>query len=60
MSKGKVAAQCCHAALDAFKHAAKTEQTLAWRKRWERGSNAKVTLKCPDEQTMYVAILTLR
>ncbi|KAL5032512.1 hypothetical protein BDV3_001069 [Batrachochytrium dendrobatidis] len=53
MTKGKVAAQCCHAALAAYLIAkSKNSQTREWLKAWERLGQAKITLKCPDEATM--------
>jgi peptidyl-tRNA hydrolase, PTH2 family len=50
MTKGKVAAQCCHAVLAAYE-AAKI-QTPDLLKQWHSHGQAKITLKCPDEETM--------
>lgn len=50
MTKGKVAAQCCHATLAAYKAAMKTNKK--WVDQWEDCGQTKVTLKCPDEETM--------
>lgn len=50
MGKGKIAAQCCHAALGCYKRAAKQcpNALIAW----ERTGCAKIALKCPDEAEM--------
>ncbi|SPO34910.1 related to PTH2 - aminoacyl-tRNA hydrolase [Pseudozyma flocculosa] len=50
MEKGKIAAQCGHATLAAYKAALKQTPQLV--KQWERLGQAKVALKCPDEATM--------
>jgi peptidyl-tRNA hydrolase, PTH2 family len=53
MGKGKVAAQCAHATLDAYKAALKqSQQTKDWLSHWESEGMAKVTLKCQDEEEM--------
>ncbi|ORY23341.1 PTH2-domain-containing protein [Rhizoclosmatium globosum] len=56
MGKGKAAAQCCHATLAAYR---KLKQRIrrydpAWAglRNWERYGQAKVTLKCPNEEEM--------
>ena len=46
MSKGKVAAQCAHAAVACYKKALK--KTPVFVKQWELFGQAKVTLKAPD------------
>ena len=46
MSKGKVAAQCAHAAVACYKKA--TKKTPMLLKQWELFGQAKVTLKAPD------------
>lgn len=46
MSKGKVAAQCAHAAVACYKKALK--KTPVFVKQWEMFGQAKVTLKAPD------------
>ena len=46
MSKGKVAAQCAHAAVACYKKALK--KTPGFVKQWELFGQAKVTLKAPD------------
>ncbi|XP_037070499.1 peptidyl-tRNA hydrolase 2, mitochondrial-like [Pollicipes pollicipes] len=51
MGKGKVAAQCSHAALAAYKQAAR--QTPEWLAEWERRGPAKVVLKTEDEYALY-------
>jgi hypothetical protein len=54
MSKGKVAAQCCHATLAAYKSATKgNEDQRRWLYRWEAFGQAKITLKVDSEQEMY-------
>jgi PTH2 family peptidyl-tRNA hydrolase len=53
MGKGKVAAQCSHATLDAYKQALKqSQQTRDWLHHWESEGVAKITLKCQDEDEM--------
>jgi len=43
MGKGKVAAQCCHAAVEAYKTAIKVSPKAL--KIWEKCGQAKITLK---------------
>lgn len=50
MEKGKIAAQCGHATLAAYKLAKRV--TPKFVKQWERRGQAKVAVKCPDEETM--------
>lgn len=50
MSKGKIAAQCCHATLACYKRATKQVPTVL--KAWEYSGQAKVTLKCSNEEEM--------
>ncbi|KAJ1925589.1 hypothetical protein EC988_010352, partial [Linderina pennispora] len=50
MTKGKVAAQCAHAALGCYKRALK--QNPAVLKAWEYTGQAKVTLKVNSEEEM--------
>ncbi|RKO90601.1 peptidyl-tRNA hydrolase, partial [Blyttiomyces helicus] len=53
MSKGKVAAQCAHAALAAYKAATTgDERSRNFVSDWERTGQAKITLKCPTEDLM--------
>ncbi|KAH6561206.1 peptidyl-tRNA hydrolase [Batrachochytrium salamandrivorans] len=53
MTKGKAAAQCCHAALAVYQNAQeKSTKTREWIKAWRKYGQAKITLKCPDEATM--------
>lgn len=47
MAKGKVAAQCAHAAVDLYKKATKRTPKLV--KQWETFGQAKVALKAPSE-----------
>ncbi|KAG1652080.1 Peptidyl-tRNA hydrolase 2, mitochondrial [Nymphon striatum] len=50
MGKGKMAAQCSHAAVAAYKTALKKNPALL--KKWERGGQAKVVVKAEDEETL--------
>lgn len=50
MEKGKIAAQCGHATLAAYKAALRI--TPGYVKQWERLGQAKVAVKCPDEATL--------
>lgn len=56
MQKGKVAAQCCHAALACYRLIAtdplRESYNMALTQRWLSGGQAKITLKCPDKETM--------
>lgn len=53
MSKGKVAAQCSHATLAAYKSALKgSESQLDWLKKWEADGQAKITLKVESESKL--------
>ena len=46
MGKGKIAAQCAHAAVDLYKKASVKTPDLV--KQWETFGQAKVTLKAPE------------
>ena len=48
MGKGKIAAQCCHAAVGCYKRARK--QCPAAVTAWENTGCAKVALKCPTQE----------
>ncbi|KAJ1655979.1 Peptidyl-tRNA hydrolase protein 2, mitochondrial [Dispira simplex] len=50
MSKGKVAAQCCHATLGCYQRISKTNPKML--QAWEYTGQAKVTVKCDDEKDM--------
>jgi PTH2 family peptidyl-tRNA hydrolase len=50
MGKGKAAAQCCHAALAAYKKAKANYPLIL--KNWERGGQAKVTVKTETEDDL--------
>ncbi|KAG9492944.1 peptidyl-tRNA hydrolase 2, mitochondrial [Eleutherodactylus coqui] len=50
MGKGKVAAQCSHAAVSAYKQLQKRNPELL--KQWEYCGQPKVVLKAPDEGTL--------
>jgi PTH2 family peptidyl-tRNA hydrolase len=52
MGKGKVAAQCSHAALGAYKLARKHCKTGL--KVWEWEGTAKIAVKVPTEAELYV------
>ncbi|KAJ3395127.1 hypothetical protein HDU84_002701 [Entophlyctis sp. JEL0112] len=52
MTKGKAAAQCCHATLASVRKIEK--QDPKGLRKWEKDGQAKVTLKCPNEEEMYV------
>lgn len=50
MGKGKIAAQCCHAAVGCYKRSMK--QCPSAIKAWEYTGCAKIALKCPNEEAM--------
>lgn len=50
MGKGKVAAQCSHAAVSAYKQIQRRNPELL--KQWEYCGQPKVVLKAPDEETL--------
>ncbi|CAL8277740.1 unnamed protein product [Arctogadus glacialis] len=50
MGKGKVAAQCSHAAVSAYKQTLRRNPELL--KQWEYCGQPKVVLKAPDEDTL--------
>ncbi|XP_069003129.1 peptidyl-tRNA hydrolase 2, mitochondrial [Embiotoca jacksoni] len=50
MGKGKVAAQCSHAAVSAYKQVKRRHPELL--KRWEYCGQPKVVVKAPDEDTL--------
>ncbi|XP_040006209.1 peptidyl-tRNA hydrolase 2, mitochondrial isoform X2 [Xiphias gladius] len=50
MGKGKVAAQCAHAAVTGYKQAQRRNPELL--KQWEYHGQPKVVLKAPDEDTL--------
>jgi len=50
MGKGKVAAQCCHAAVGLYKQLEKSNPKLLHQ--WEQTACAKVVVKAPDETTL--------
>lgn len=56
MQKGKIAAQCCHAALSCFRLMAMDSSRKSYNPtmiaRWLRGGQAKITLKCPNKEIM--------
>lgn len=55
MGKGKVAAQCSHAAVSAYKQIQRRNPELL--KQWEYCGQPKVVVKAPDEETL-VQLLT--
>jgi hypothetical protein len=53
MTKGKVAAQCSHATLAAYKTCLNGSKTqLDWLKRWESDGQAKITLRVEGESDL--------
>eukprot|EP00980_Cylindrotheca_fusiformis_P031086 scaffold25800_cov162-Cylindrotheca_fusiformis.AAC.12 len=50
MGKGKIAAQCCHAAVACYKRAAK--QCPRALRTWEISGCAKIALKCPTQDEL--------
>ena len=50
MGKGKMAAQCCHAAVGCYKRA--TKQCPKALQAWEYTGCAKICVKCPDNEEM--------
>lgn len=50
MGKGKIAAQCCHAAVGCYKRAKK--QCPRAVQAWEHTGCAKIALKCPTQDEM--------
>lgn len=56
MTKGKIAAQCCHATLSCFRliglDSSKQSYNPTMVNRWLSHGQAKITLKCPDASTM--------
>jgi peptidyl-tRNA hydrolase len=54
MGKGKMAAQCGHATLGAYKRALRQcPNAVRW---WERTGCAKIAVKCPTEQDMQAVL----
>ncbi len=57
MGKGKIAAQCGHATLGAYKRATKKalkegDPMKKWLDAWEWFGQAKIALKCNDDKEM--------
>eukprot|EP01133_Synstelium_polycarpum_P006697 gene6697-7788_t len=52
MTKGKIAAQCCHGTLGAYKRASRNKKFVAILKQWEIYGQAKVTLKVNNEKDL--------
>ncbi|AMD22648.1 HHL122Cp [Eremothecium sinecaudum] len=56
MTKGKIAAQCCHSALATYRLMAENPERSSYNpellSRWLHGGQAKITLKCPDKTVM--------
>jgi PTH2 family peptidyl-tRNA hydrolase len=50
MGKGKIAAQCCHAAVGCYKRACKQCPNAV--AAWERTGCAKIAVKCPNEEEL--------
>ncbi|KAL6940365.1 Gluconate transport-inducing protein [Hanseniaspora vineae] len=62
MTKGKIAAQCCHAALACYRLIAtdptRESYNLPMTQRWLSNGQAKITLKCPNKETMDLLFAT--
>nr|XP_006818139.1 PREDICTED: peptidyl-tRNA hydrolase 2, mitochondrial-like [Saccoglossus kowalevskii] len=54
MGKGKVAAQCSHAAVSAYKKLGRTNPEML--KNWEYSGQPKVVVKAPDEETLFMGM----
>ncbi|SCU95099.1 LAME_0F10704g1_1 [Lachancea meyersii CBS 8951] len=56
MKKGKIAAQCCHAALACYRligtDPSRESYNMDMTQRWLYGGQAKITLKCPDKENL--------
>ncbi|EFA74993.1 hypothetical protein PPL_12027 [Heterostelium album PN500] len=52
MTKGKIAAQCCHATLGSYKRAKRNQKYHKMLKQWEVFGQAKVTLKTNNEKEL--------
>eukprot|EP00835_Amoeboradix_gromovi_P005538 NODE_529_length_7157_cov_0.524795.p5 type:complete len:158 gc:universal NODE_529_length_7157_cov_0.524795:2079-1606(-) len=50
MTKGKMAAQCCHACLEAFQESVKKYPQFV--NAWKRDGQAKIALKCDSQQEL--------
>jgi PTH2 family peptidyl-tRNA hydrolase len=55
MGKGKIAAQCCHAAVGCYKEAQKNCPNGL--RAWELTGCAKIAVKCPSEDEMVKEIM---
>ncbi|XP_023688809.1 peptidyl-tRNA hydrolase 2, mitochondrial [Paramormyrops kingsleyae] len=55
MGKGKVAAQCSHAAVSAYKQVQRRNPDLL--KQWEYSGQPKVVVKAPDEDTLHELLI---
>ncbi|GAM21701.1 hypothetical protein SAMD00019534_048760 [Acytostelium subglobosum LB1] len=52
MTKGKIAAQCCHGTLGAYKRATRSAQLKPLVDQWELNGQAKVTVKVNNEKEL--------
>lgn len=56
MKKGKIAAQCCHAALACYRliatDSSRDSYNMEMTTRWLCGGQAKITLKCPTKESL--------
>ena len=56
MERGKIAAQCCHAAVGCYRLIATDPSRKSYNPvltdRWLKGGQAKITLKCPDKEML--------
>ena len=58
MSKGKIAAQCAHAAIGAYRSAEKTQPASL--QAWEMSGQTKVVLRVPSEDILCVLWVFVR
>lgn len=56
MTKGKIAAQCCHAAVTCYRLMTSNPNSASYNpcmmNRWLNGGQTKITLKCPNKDLM--------
>jgi peptidyl-tRNA hydrolase len=58
MQPGKVASQCSHATLGAYKRMLKRDPETI--EKWTNGGQAKVVVKVKNEQELYKLLITLQ
>ncbi|XP_033119337.1 peptidyl-tRNA hydrolase 2, mitochondrial-like isoform X1 [Anneissia japonica] len=52
MGKGKVAAQCCHAAVGCYAELLEGDEDDETLEQWEENGQPKIVVKAPDEETL--------